>query len=174
MEEQAQAAGGAWRVGLVGHRDAFDAATAARIRAQARAYFLRWTTEHASIAVYTMLATGADTLLTEVALECAARLITVVPFPDYAQDFAAEERTRYHAFVRQAAMVKQMTASKRSARAYFTAGKWLIRQVDCVLAVWDGQPARGVGGTGDVVAYARERGVPFFVIDHIRATEAKE
>jgi hypothetical protein len=27
-----------------------------------------------------------------------------------------------------------------------------------LLAVWDGQPARGYGGTADVVAHARDRG----------------
>ena len=30
--------------------------------------------------------------------------------------------------------------------------------------VWDGQPSRGLGGTADVVRYARERGVPVEVI----------
>ena len=33
-----------------------------------------------------------------------------------------------------------------------------------LVAVWDGQPARGLGGTADVVAYARQRGVPMEVI----------
>ena len=34
--------------------------------------------------------------------------------------------------------------------------------VDCssvLVAVWDGQPSRGLSGTADVVAYARERRV---------------
>jgi hypothetical protein len=30
--------------------------------------------------------------------------------------------------------------------------------------LWDGQPARGHGGTADVVAYAREGGVPVKVV----------
>jgi hypothetical protein len=29
-----------------------------------------------------------------------------------------------------------------------------------LLAVWDGRPARGLGGTGDVVARARRQGLP--------------
>ena len=33
-----------------------------------------------------------------------------------------------------------------------------------LVAVWDGQSARGLGGTADVVAYARERGKPVTVI----------
>jgi hypothetical protein len=31
-------------------------------------------------------------------------------------------------------------------------------------AVWDGLPARGYGGTADVVAYARQHGKPVHVI----------
>ena len=32
-----------------------------------------------------------------------------------------------------------------------------------LVAVWDGQPSRGLGGTADVVAYARQRSVPVTV-----------
>jgi hypothetical protein len=39
-----------------------------------------------------------------------------------------------------------------------------VDRSDVLLAVWDGRPARGFGGTGDVVAYARRRGVPVEVV----------
>lgn len=31
-----------------------------------------------------------------------------------------------------------------------------------LLALWDGAPARGPGGTAAIVAYARERGLPVY------------
>ncbi|MFH9861330.1 hypothetical protein [Streptomyces sp. NPDC017202] len=34
----------------------------------------------------------------------------------------------------------------------------------CLLAVWDGKPARGYGGTADVVAYAERTGVAVRVL----------
>jgi hypothetical protein len=40
----------------------------------------------------------------------------------------------------------------------------MIDTADELIAVWDGQPARGYGGTADVVAYARRRGKPVHVI----------
>jgi hypothetical protein len=40
----------------------------------------------------------------------------------------------------------------------------MISRADQLLAVWDGQPARGFGGTADVVAAARSRPVPITVI----------
>ncbi|MER5913805.1 hypothetical protein ABT124_25810, partial [Streptomyces sp. NPDC001982] len=43
-------------------------------------------------------------------------------------------------------------------------GELLVDQADELLAVWDGQPARGFGGTADVVAYAHRQGVPVRII----------
>ncbi|MFF3871535.1 hypothetical protein [Streptomyces sp. NPDC001978] len=40
----------------------------------------------------------------------------------------------------------------------------LVDQADELLAVWDGQPARGFGGTADAVAYAHRQGVPVRII----------
>jgi len=40
----------------------------------------------------------------------------------------------------------------------------MLAHADRLFAVWDGQPARGYGGTADVVAEARQRGVPVTVI----------
>jgi hypothetical protein len=44
------------------------------------------------------------------------------------------------------------------------AGKVVVDRSSVLVAVWDGQPSRGLGGTADVVRYARERGVPVEVI----------
>ena len=41
---------------------------------------------------------------------------------------------------------------------------------DIVLAVWKGKPAKGKGGTADVVAYAIRRRVPLIHIDPISHT----
>jgi hypothetical protein len=40
----------------------------------------------------------------------------------------------------------------------------LVGLVDELIAVWDGQPARGFGGTADVVAYAERTGVPVRIL----------
>jgi len=152
------------RVGLIGHREAFDAATVTEIRAQAQSYFARWSTEYATIEAYTLLATGADTILTEVALAYGAHLIAVVPFADYETDFTGDERERYQALLQRAHAVQGMPAVERSNDAYFNASKWIIDQVDVILAVWDGERARDLGGTGDVVAYAHDRGLRVEII----------
>ncbi|WP_198036875.1 hypothetical protein [Nocardia sp. BMG51109] len=40
----------------------------------------------------------------------------------------------------------------------------MLDDADELFAVWDGKPARGYGGTADVVAVARQRGMPVTVI----------
>ncbi|PTS75489.1 hypothetical protein DBR17_15805 [Sphingomonas sp. HMWF008] len=51
------------------------------------------------------------------------------------------------------------------ARRYATIGQMLVRQADLLIALWDGNPARGRGGTADVVSEARRSGVPVIWID---------
>ncbi len=44
------------------------------------------------------------------------------------------------------------------------ASECMIGLADELWAVWDGKPARAYGGTADVVAYARDNGVPVRLI----------
>ncbi|MEY3830099.1 MAG: hypothetical protein RL636_1800 [Verrucomicrobiota bacterium] len=47
---------------------------------------------------------------------------------------------------------------------YYDAGVMLVDGSDALLAVWDGQPAKGIGGTGDSCDFARSTGKPVFVL----------
>jgi hypothetical protein len=44
----------------------------------------------------------------------------------------------------------------------------LVEQADVLVAVWDGKPAAGRGGTPDVIADALTRGLPVLWIDATR------
>ena len=44
------------------------------------------------------------------------------------------------------------------------ASETMLDRAEQLLAVWDGQPARGYGGTADVVAHARRGGLPVVVV----------
>jgi len=44
------------------------------------------------------------------------------------------------------------------------ASQAMLDQADKLYAVWDGNPARGYGGTADVVAEAESRSIPVTVI----------
>ena len=49
-------------------------------------------------------------------------------------------------------------------QAHMAASQAMLASADRLYAVWDGQPARGYGGTADVVAEAEKRGIPVTVI----------
>ncbi|MEY2438480.1 MAG: hypothetical protein QOF97_3316, partial [Acidimicrobiaceae bacterium] len=48
--------------------------------------------------------------------------------------------------------------------AYERAGRAVVETSDVLVALWDGGASRGRGGTAEMVAYARERGVPVEVV----------
>ena len=60
--------------------------------------------------------------------------------------------------------VTTMSFERSNREAYLAASGHVLDTVDQMVAVWDGQPADGRGGTGDVVAEARERRIPVIVI----------
>jgi hypothetical protein len=48
--------------------------------------------------------------------------------------------------------------------AYVAANERMLASVEMLVAVWDGVPAQGKGGTADVVEQARASGVPIEVV----------
>jgi hypothetical protein len=43
-------------------------------------------------------------------------------------------------------------------------GQAVVERSERLVAAWDAKPARGVGGTSDIVSYARKTGVPVVVL----------
>ena len=50
---------------------------------------------------------------------------------------------------------------------YYLAGKYVVDNCDVMIAVWNGQPADGHGGTTEIIDYAKSIGKPIFIIDSI-------
>ena len=63
-----------------------------------------------------------------------------------------------------AAVVRRLPFTESTPESYMAASKLMVDNADELYAVWDGEPARSYGGTADVVAYARERGIAVRVI----------
>lgn len=128
----------------------------------------------AGLVAYSALAVGADQLFAHAAIGLGLPLVGVIPFADYPEDFSAEELPGFETLLKLCDRVHRMPQRHRSDRGYLRAGTWIVDRVDYLVAVWDGEPAKGVGGTGDVVAYAHKKGVTVFRIDPTQApwTEA--
>ncbi|WEH42590.1 hypothetical protein OG233_25390 [Streptomyces sp. NBC_01218] len=111
------------------------------------------------------LAVGADQLFARLALARGARLTAVIPSDDYEKCFDDEaDLARYRELKSLATREFRLDFRHSTDEAYYAAGTWIADHCDRLVAVWDGLPARGLGGTGDIVAYARTLGRPVTVI----------
>ncbi|MGH3928049.1 MAG: hypothetical protein ACRDTT_35160, partial [Pseudonocardiaceae bacterium] len=74
------------------------------------------------------------------------------------------EREAYDQLFAKAWHVVRLPFEESTEGSHLTAGQRIVDTSDLLIAVWDGQPAGGRGGTADIVAYAREQGTPTRVI----------
>jgi hypothetical protein len=113
----------------------------------------------------TSLAAGADQLFAEAVLRAGGELHVIVPAENYARSFTdRRDVRRYEVLLARATRVETLRFKNPSKRAYLLAGRRVVDLADEVVAVWDGKPARGAGGTGDVARYAIGKGVPLIVV----------
>ncbi|HEY9375134.1 hypothetical protein [Streptomyces sp.] len=154
------------RIGVTGHRDIPEAAyehVRAALEAALKAALCAG--HGGALEAYSSLAAGADQLFADIALDCGAELTVVIPSGDYEDAFEAPaELARYRVLRGRATREVRMEFAHSTDEAYMAAGTYIADHCDALLAVWDGEPARGLGGTGDIVRYARERGRPVTVI----------
>jgi hypothetical protein len=111
------------------------------------------------------LAAGADQLFAACLLHRGGKLHVIVPCDNYETTFSNEsDLDRYVKFCNQAARIEKLPFPAPSEEAYLAAGKQVVDCTNLLLAVWDGEPARGKGGTADIVAYARQCGTEVQII----------
>jgi hypothetical protein len=113
----------------------------------------------------TSLAEGADQIFAEHVLAAGGQFVVILPAADYIRTFSDNSaRERYRRLLDSAIQVVHLPFATSSEDAYWAAGREVVNRSDLLLAVWNGKPAGGLGGTADVVAYAREHGRPTVVI----------
>jgi len=110
------------------------------------------------------LADGADAVFAQAVLDAGGALVAVLPAVAYRESLPEDYRSVYDRLLARAGKVVQLPFVTPDPDAYMAAGKRMVEESDSLLAVWDGRPGRGPGGTADVVAYARSRGVPVTVL----------
>jgi hypothetical protein len=106
----------------------------------------------------TSLAAGADQLVATELLRAGGHLHVVVPSRHYEQTFATKMDLAFRSLLEAAHSVTRLDYAEPSEEAFLAAGKCVVDNCEVLIAVWDGRPARGLGGTADVVRYARETG----------------
>jgi hypothetical protein len=108
------------------------------------------------------VADGADQIAAGVALELGWELQAILPFArdQYRASLANDSaRERFDALLERATCVLELPGQfEKSLDAYVMTGRATVSHCDVLVAVWDGKPPRGRGGTGEVVQLALTRG----------------
>lgn len=114
------------------------------------------------------LAVGADQLFAELVLARGGALHVVLPFPNYADTFhEGAHLEHYRTLLDQATHVEVLPARSTREESYLSAGQRVVDLSDQLWAVWNGGKAEGLGGTGDVVYYAKSIGRPILHIEPV-------
>jgi hypothetical protein len=118
------------------------------------------------------LALGADQLFAQAILDCSGSLEVIIPFEGYIETFDTLERSEYERLLKEASSIEVLSTCSTDEEAYLAAGIKVVNSVDLLIAVWDGNPAAGLGGTGDVVEYAVHQGKRYVHINPITKSVA--
>ena len=152
-------------VGFTGHRQLPDGAKAGEY-IRRRLETLRGEAVGEWIGV-SSAAAGSDQLFAQATLDAGFAWEAILPLPavDFQKDFDPADWRRAEALLKRAETTTVTATDGDREEAYLNCGIETVNACDVFLALWDGEPARGRGGTAEVVAYARELGRPLIVID---------
>lgn len=116
-----------------------------------------------ALVLLSALTEGTDQIAAACALRHGFALHAVLPFAraEYRQDFTDAVTTMFDTLLAQTARVIELPGTRdTAATAYALAGRAVVEYADVLIAVRDRLPARGAGGTGEVVEHALRRGIP--------------
>jgi hypothetical protein len=166
VDEEGKAFRRVWIIGFAGHRQIADpVAVKAAILTALREFHHEVAGE---LTGRSSAAAGADLLFLEACRELGLAYSVVLPFPEerFKEDFEDEaEWSKAKALIDAAANVEIAPGNEVAPAAYHLAAREILDVCDAMLFLWDGEPARGIGGTAESVTEARERGVPHRIID---------
>jgi hypothetical protein len=109
------------------------------------------------------IAKGADQIVVKSSMEIlGASLEVVLPFrtDDYKQDFDQyEDQNTFNLLYEKADSKLNRTfelepAPEKRSEGYRKSGEMIVQSSEIILAVWDGMPAQGEGGTAEMAEYA--------------------
>jgi hypothetical protein len=173
-----------WRVGISGHikleganlddlkksiSEVFDHIDAALVKAKGRKdATLIFSDAPPLVAVVSPLAEGADRIFAELAVARGYELRTPLPFEqeEYERDFPNSVKAFQDLLLKARAgggigeLYGRPTTDDERNAAYLGVGKFVVRNCDLLVAVWNGKEAGGTGGTEQIVNFARRVGVP--------------
>ena len=133
-----------------------------QVREKIRASLDFFISLHGEVECISNLACGADTLFIQEAIIKKCKIKIILPFQinEFEKDFDNETLILFRSILAKHAysVCGDLKSSDDFERdlAYQSAGRSNIEECDAILAVWDGEIGKGLGGTKDHVDYAIE------------------
>lgn len=163
-------------IGITGHRDYIQSDRTSKAIDEALNVIVARYGE-ARLQLLSPLAEGADRHVVWRAL-ASYTIQLIVPLPleieAYLLDFKTpSSKAEFITLLEQADEVIRLPSAGSREESYLAAGMYLLDHCDVLLALWDGSPARGIGGTAQIVAEARRRGLPIAWIKVARIDKEK-
>jgi len=145
-------------IGITGHRDIVQTF---KLQQDIRQLFSNLYKKSDDVKLLSPLADGADRLVADIYLEVfkeKANLVVPMPFNQerYMEDFDSESKKEFLEYLKIAKSVIEVENTQGC--NYKSVGVYVADKCDILLALWDGTFNAKSGGTGDIVAYAREQG----------------
>jgi uncharacterized phage-like protein YoqJ len=128
---------------------------------------------NSNLTVISPIAEGSDRLVADVILSIDRnknKLIVVLPLEkeDYMNDFKTNaSQGEFLNLLNQADEVITLPETPTRKDAYLQVGKYVTDKCDVLIAIWDGLPSRGKGGTAEIVDYVRSIKKPLYWINSI-------
>jgi len=161
-------------VGFVGHRELANPAAVAEVIG--RELDALQGVPGAEWQALSSIAAGGDRLFVQEVLARQLGWEAVLPLApsEFRKDFDEAGWREVEALLAEAEHTRVIGARSDRNDSYLDCGVEIAADCDVLIAVWDGQPARGRGGTAEIVAYSRELGRPLLVIDPATLTVRRE
>ena len=152
------------RIGVTGHTN-LSSESAPIVAKSIRTEILKTLDLATEVVGVSCLARGPDQIFARVILDLGGSLEVVLPATDYRHRLVKPDNAEeFDELIGRACRVHVMPFERSNRDAYMAASEYVLESVDSMIAVWDGGPSGGTGGTADVVTAARKRGIPVTVL----------
>jgi hypothetical protein len=142
-------------IGFTGHRNLPD-------ESKSRACILKFLQDFKSKTdktVYGVCSTaaGGDLLFAESCIQIGLPIRILLPAPkeQFREDFDEQTWSRAESVMQRAISVEVIGSGETKEERYYECGVETVQQTQMLLALWDGMPSQGLGGTADVFTFAK-------------------
>ena len=120
------------------------------------------------------LAVGADQLYAELLKAKEIDFTVIIPSAGYEKTFDEHsELLEYERLLSTAKDTIELDFSSPTEKAFYAAGKEVVNRSNMIFAIWNGKKAKGLGGTADIVDFAKQQEKQVIHINPVNKTVSK-